>query len=204
MNVVWFNGWDALLRTVIAGSVTYLALVLLLRLSGPRTLAKWYAFDLIVTVALGSTFANGVLSKDIAISQALIGFVLLILLQYVVGRLFVHFPWFVRIINPPPVLLLVRGELLTEAMSRNRVTRADVCKAARSSGNGCLEEVDVVVLEPDGSFTVVTNLEIGRTSALDDIPEFTEHFRKGAQPGRSSGRDELAGPQRTSRPASDM
>jgi len=203
MNVVWFNGWEAMLRTVIAGSITYLALVLLLRLSGPRTLAKWYAFDLIVTVALGSTFANGVLSKDIAISQALIGFVLLILLQYVVGRLFVHFPRFVRIINPTPVLLLVKGELLTDAMNRNRVTRADICKAARSSGNGCLEDVDVMVLEPDGSFTVVTNLEAGRTSALDDIPEFTKRFRQGGQASGHSGRRDESGGGR-SRPAADV
>jgi len=58
MGVAWFSGWDVIVRTLVAGSVTYLALVLLLRVSGPRMLAKWYAFDLIVTVAPGSTFAN--------------------------------------------------------------------------------------------------------------------------------------------------
>jgi uncharacterized membrane protein YcaP (DUF421 family) len=35
-----------------------MALIVLLRIAGQRTLAKWCAFDLIVTVALGSTFAK--------------------------------------------------------------------------------------------------------------------------------------------------
>lgn len=73
-----FQSWDQLLRTIAATAVTYLALIILLRIAGQRTLAKWYAFDLIVTVALGSTFANGVLSKDFTIAQALVGFVELI------------------------------------------------------------------------------------------------------------------------------
>lgn len=55
---ILFQGWTPLLRTAIGTTVTYVALVVLLRIAGPRTLAKWYAFDLIVTVALGSTFAN--------------------------------------------------------------------------------------------------------------------------------------------------
>ena len=57
-------GLGPLLRTAIGTAVTYVALVVLLRIAGPRTLAKWYAFDLIVAVAPGSTFANSVLSGD--------------------------------------------------------------------------------------------------------------------------------------------
>src|SRR3954451_15888536 len=128
---VFFQGWEPLLRTAVGTTATYLALVVLLRWAGQRTLAKWYAFDLIVTVALGSTFANGVLSKDISIAQALAGFLLLVALQYVIGRIAVRFPGFVKIVNPSPIALLVRGKLQHDAMAKNRVTRADVCKAAR-------------------------------------------------------------------------
>src|SRR3954470_22026221 len=68
LEQMFFQGWEPLLRTAIGTTATYLALVVLLRVAGQRTLAKWYAFDLIVTVALGSTFANGVLSKDVTIA----------------------------------------------------------------------------------------------------------------------------------------
>src|SRR5947209_7873961 len=171
MNVVWFNGWDAIVRTFVAGSTTYVALIFLLRFTGPRTLAKWYAFDLIVTVALGSTFANGVLSKDIPVAQALAGFVLLVLLQYLIGRVAVRYPNVVRFVNPAPVLLLVNGQLQEQVMHKNRVTRADLCKAARSNGLQALEDIAVIVLEPDGTFSVIDKVTSGKASALEDVPQ---------------------------------
>jgi len=35
MGVAWFSGWEVIVRTLVAGSVTYLVLVLLLRVTGP-------------------------------------------------------------------------------------------------------------------------------------------------------------------------
>src|SRR5436305_961722 len=107
---MFFHGGDDLLRTAVGTTVTYFALVTMLRLSGPRTLAKWYAFDLIVTVALGSTFATGVLSKDVSIAQSVLGFAVLIALQFAIARIIVRFGWLRGIVNPMPVLLVVHGK----------------------------------------------------------------------------------------------
>ncbi len=46
---MFFNGWESLLRTLVVGVLAYISLVLSLRISGKRTLAKMNAFDLIVT-----------------------------------------------------------------------------------------------------------------------------------------------------------
>jgi len=83
-----FQGWEPILRTLVSTSVAYLALIILLRVAGQRTLAKWYAFDLVVTVALGSIFANTVLSKDTAIAEAIAGFILLIGLPFVISWMY--------------------------------------------------------------------------------------------------------------------
>ena len=53
-----FDSWAGLGRTLLVGPLAYVALVLLLRISGKRTLTKLNAFDLVVTVALGSTLAT--------------------------------------------------------------------------------------------------------------------------------------------------
>ena len=58
-----FKGWEILGQTVIVGVLAYVALISLLRISGKRTLSTMNAFDLIVTVALGSTFATILLLK---------------------------------------------------------------------------------------------------------------------------------------------
>ena len=52
---MFFNSWYDLFRVVVVGTLAYAALMVILRTSGKRTLAKLNAFDFIVTVALGST-----------------------------------------------------------------------------------------------------------------------------------------------------
>ena len=66
---LFFSGWESLLRTLVVGALTYVVLVAFLRVSGKRTLAKMNAFDLVVTVALGSTLATVLLSKDVALAD---------------------------------------------------------------------------------------------------------------------------------------
>jgi uncharacterized membrane protein YcaP (DUF421 family) len=66
---VLYGGWEALARTAILAALAYPIRLLLVRLSGPRTLAQLNAFDLIVTVALGSTLASVITSKDTSLAQ---------------------------------------------------------------------------------------------------------------------------------------
>ena len=75
---IFFAGWSGIIRIVIVGVLAYAALVLVLRISGNRTLSKMHAFDLVVTVALGSTLATVILSKDVALAEGLTAFALLI------------------------------------------------------------------------------------------------------------------------------
>lgn len=60
---IWFNGWSGLARVMIVAVAAYVALIIVLRVSGKRVLSKMNAFDLIVTVAIGSAFATILLSK---------------------------------------------------------------------------------------------------------------------------------------------
>jgi hypothetical protein len=78
LEAIFFSGWDGLLRTLVVGVLAYVVLVGFLRLSGKRTLSKMNAFDLVVTVALGSTLATILLSKDVALAEGALAFALLI------------------------------------------------------------------------------------------------------------------------------
>ena len=150
-----FDTWFGLLRIVVVGTAAYAALVLILRVSGKRTLAKLNAFDLVVTVALGSTLATVLLSKSVALADGLLGFALLVGLQYGVAWLSVRSPRFGAVVKSEPSLLLHRGRFLDGAMLRQRVTREEVVSALRSSGLARPEDAAAVVLETDGSLSVV-------------------------------------------------
>lgn len=102
---MFFNDWTSLLRVVIVGILAYLALVFLLRISGKRTLSKMNAFDLIVTVALGSTLATVLLSRDTALAEGVVAFALLISLQYIITWLSVRSQRVAKLVKAEPSLL---------------------------------------------------------------------------------------------------
>jgi uncharacterized membrane protein YcaP (DUF421 family) len=163
---VLFNGWYDLLRILVVGTCAYAGLVLLLRTTGKRTLAKMNAFDLIVTVALGSTLASALLSSEVSLSEGLLAFALLCGLQYVVAFASVRSARFRRLVKAEPALLFFRGEFLVGTLRLERVTEDEVIAAVRGQGIADLESVEAVVLETDGSFSVVARTEDGRADSL--------------------------------------
>lgn len=170
MDSLFFNGWNGLLRTLVIGVFAYASLVGLLRLSGKRTLSKMNAFDLVVTVALGSTLATVLLSKDVALLEGVLAFAVLIGLQFVVTWTSVRARWVRRVITGEPALLLLRGEFLKTALKRSRVTEEEVRAAVRAAGHASLADAEAVVLETDGSISVVAARSgPGDRSSLDGV-----------------------------------
>jgi uncharacterized membrane protein YcaP (DUF421 family) len=143
------------LRTLILGVLAYVSLVFILRLSGKRTLSKLNAFDLVVTVALGSCLATVLLSKDSSWLQGVTAFCVLIGMQLVVAWLSARSPSISALVKSSPALVYYRGQLITEALRRERLSPDEVYAAIRGSGAGTLESIGAVVLESDGSLSVV-------------------------------------------------
>jgi uncharacterized membrane protein YcaP (DUF421 family) len=160
-----FESWSSLLRVVVVGMLAYAALVALLRASGKRTLTKLNAFDLVVTVALGSTLATVLLNRSVALVDGVAAFALLIGLQWLVAFLSVRSSRFGALVKSEPTLLLHRGRFLDDAMRAQRVTRGEVLSALRASGLTRREDAAAVVLETDGSLSVI---ETRRGSAQDE------------------------------------
>jgi uncharacterized membrane protein YcaP (DUF421 family) len=153
-----FDGWAGIGRVLIVGSLAYVALVFLLRISGKRTLTKLNAFDLVVTVALGSTLATVLLSRSVALAEGVTALALLIALQFVISWLSVRSPRFQTLIKAEPTLLVHQGHWVPGAMQAQRITREEVLAALRAQGQSRIEDIDAVVLETDGSISVLSKV----------------------------------------------
>ncbi len=170
---MFFHSWSGLGRVLVVGICAYGGLVLILRISGKRTLAKMNAFDFVVTVALGSILATVLLSKDVALGEGLLALVWLIGLQWLVAWLAVRSAGWRNVIKSEPRLLALRGELNEAALRDERVTPDAVFAAVRSAGHAALGEVEAVVLENDGSLSVIgSNPQRLDASALSGLKEF--------------------------------
>lgn len=169
MEPFFFDGWRTVARTLLIGTVAYGGLVALLRISGNRTLSKMNAFDLIVTVALGSTLATILLNEEVALVEGLVALALLIGLQYVVTWSSVRAPWVRRTVTGEPSLLFSDGRFLPAALRRARVTEDEARAAVRAGGIADLQEVAAVIMETDGSFSVVKRAERVAAPSLDGV-----------------------------------
>ena len=158
---MFFDGWHGVLRVIVVGICAYAYLVLLLRVSGKRTLAKLNAFDFLVTVALGSTLSSVLVSSGVALVEGIVALTLLAALQYAVAWVSVRNERFQRLVRSEPCLLYRQG-FLRAAMRRERVTGGDLLEATRRQGHAGLEQVDAIVLETDGSFSVLARFPLER------------------------------------------
>ncbi len=153
---MFFQGWSGIVRTLIVGALAYAFLVVSLRISGKRTLAKLNAFDLVITVAFGSTLASILLSEDVALAEGAAALVLLILLQFIVASLSVRWHGFAKLVRSEPTLLLRDGEVCHDALRRARVTTAELETVVRTEGKRGFGGISAVILESDGSFSVIS------------------------------------------------
>ncbi|WP_324277971.1 DUF421 domain-containing protein [Blastococcus brunescens] len=171
---MWFDSWSDLVRVLVVGASAYVTVVLVLRLSGKRTLAKLNAFDLVVTVALGSTLATILLSSDVSWTEGALALALLAVLQTAVAWVTSHWPVARKWVTARPTLLLRDGSPIEPAMRSERVSMDEVRQAVRASGSGDVSSVAAVVLESDGSLSIIPAQKFGNGSSLSGVRGYGE------------------------------
>ena len=164
-----FDSWDNIIRVVSVGILAYAGLVIMLRVSGNRTLSKMNSFDLVVTVAFGSTLSTILVDKNVTLATGLAALALLVVLQLAITWCSVRFRLVSSIVKTAPTVLLLDGELRHDAMKRVRVTGEEVMAAVRRQGRGSLADIDAVILESDGSLSVIPTSQAGNRSAYDGL-----------------------------------
>jgi uncharacterized membrane protein YcaP (DUF421 family) len=177
---MFFDSWAGLGRVAVVGVVAYAVLVLLLRISGKRTLSKMNAFDLVVTVALGSTLATVLLSSSVALAEGLLALALLVFLQFAITWSSVRSSTVQRLVKDEPRLLFYEGRFLRDAMRSERVTEEEIESAMRQQGFANFGEVGAAVLETDGSVTIIPGADSSSASTLTNVAGRPEKGGQGA------------------------
>lgn len=159
--VFFWNGFAPIFRILVVGSLSFAAIVILLRSAGKRSLASMNAFDFIITITFGSVFGRILTAHQVSFSEAITAFLLLIILQYITAYLQIHSGLLSRLISAQPSLLFYQGEFLQKNIRKARLRKADVISVVRKKGYADLDDIEVIILESDSSFSVIrkTNKE---------------------------------------------
>lgn len=153
----WFASTPVpLLGVVLSSTGMYVTILLLARWSGVRSFAQMSAFDVAVTIAIGSLLATSVVSTDPPLLQGMTAAATLYGLQLVVSRLRRRNEATRRTFDNDPILLMgPGGELLHENMQVARVTEDDLRCQLRKANVIDPAEVEAVIMEGTGTVHVL-------------------------------------------------
>lgn len=169
MEKIFFDSWESIFRTFIITILAYTALIILLRISGKRTLSKMNAFDFIVTIALGSTLATVLLNKSVALADGVLALSMLIGLQFLITFLSVKSRRISGWVKATPSLIVYNGEMIHKVMLKERVNEDEVYAVLRANGVDSIKAAKAVILETDGGLTVITTSNGGRPETLRTV-----------------------------------
>lgn len=164
---MWFDSWRSIGQTLLIAALVYPLLIVILRLGGKRTLAQMNAFDFIINVALGSLVAT-TLVETTKLADGIVAIAALVALQGLITWLSVRSDRFEGVVKSQPTLVFHDGQYLEGPMREERVTREEVRGAIRKTGRAEVGGVTAVVLESDGTFSV-----------LQDVPTTGAHAMAG-------------------------
>lgn len=126
-----------------------------IRLLGRRPLGGMNIFDLALILALANAVQNAMTASTGDLAAGLVASGTILLLGWALGIFVVRYPLVERGVSGTPIVLCRNGELQREAMRRQGITEAEVLTAIRGYGLADLSEVELVVLEADGTLSVV-------------------------------------------------
>lgn len=149
---------DAVLRAV----TIYVLLLVLMRVSGRRTMAQMTPFDLVLLLIVAEATQQGILDNDFSLTNAFLVITTLVGLDVLMTFLTHHSRGLDRWVNGLPLVLVEDGEVIDYRLDNARVDIADILQQARSTqGIERIEQIKYAVLEPSGGISIIPSRQGG-------------------------------------------
>lgn len=158
--------WQFVLRAV----VVYVILLVLIRVSGKRTMGQFTPFDMLLIVLLGSSVQNSLLGEDTSLGGGLLLAATLIACNWLVAFVTSRSDRAERLVEGVPVVLARDGELFRSVLKREMVSEDDFDEALRQNGQMTLTDVRIALLETNGTISVVKRDSDGGQST-SNVPD---------------------------------
>ena len=143
---------DILVRSL----VIFLFLWLVVRVGGKREVAQLSAFDMILLITVGDLVSQGIVQEDYSVTAAVIAVATFTLAGIALNAFTFRYPRFRPWLAGRARIVVRNGEPLLDTLAGERMTIQDVHEAARGQGIRRLSDIDLCVLETDGSFSFFT------------------------------------------------
>lgn len=144
------------MESVIRGAAIYVILVVIMRLSGRRTMAQMTPFDFVLMLIIAETVQQALMGEDFSITNAMVLIITLIMIDIGLSYLKRWSPMFGKLLDGTPTVLIRNGVVDRRALQRSRVEEEDIMMSARQSqGLENMGDIKHAVLEVDSGISIV-------------------------------------------------
>jgi uncharacterized membrane protein YcaP (DUF421 family) len=142
--------------SVLRAAAMYVALMVLFKIAGRRSLAELTTFDLVLLMMISEATQQALLGDDFSFTNAILVIATLIAIDVGLSLLKQRSGWVSRLIDGEPTIIVENGKLLRQRLRHARLVEADIMEAARSSqGIEKLEEIKFAIIERNGKISVI-------------------------------------------------
>lgn len=139
----------------VRGAITYLGLLILMRLAGKRSFGELSAFDVVVIALAGGTLRTAIIGDDHTLAGPFLGVMGILLTDKAIAWASARAPWFNRVMEGFPAILIREGRRDPKALRRQNLTDAALDRALHAVGLEDEREIVLGRLEPNGKITLV-------------------------------------------------
>ena len=136
-------------------AIVYIVFVAVLRVFGKRELGQFTIFDLALLLLAANALQPAMTGPDDSVGGGLVILATIFLLNWLTAIARERVPWVRRVLEPEPTVLARDGAWLDDAVQSQDLDDQDLAAALREHGLDRIEDARLVVLEQDGSISVV-------------------------------------------------
>jgi len=153
--------------SVIKATVVFFVLWAIIRVSGRRTLGEMTAFDFVLFMIIGGSTQRAITGQDYSLMNALLLVATFVTLDVALSILELKSPFFRRVLNAMPMILVENGYPITERMQRARITPDNILASARRlHGLERIDQIKFAILEATGEITIVPAVQAGTVEPM--------------------------------------
>jgi uncharacterized membrane protein YcaP (DUF421 family) len=164
-----FDGWKSVYRAFLMCLLAYPFLLLILRLFGKRSITQVNLFDFIITITYGATLSSVLTSSTVSLAKGAVVLLMLTFLQFIIAKSTAKSKTIDQIIKASPSFLYHDGRFFEKEMQKQRIRKDDVRAKVRNEGMGSFDNIEAIVLEGDGSLSVIKKENGSSKEALKGV-----------------------------------
>lgn len=134
----------------------YLFIVISIRIFGKKELAQLSVVDLVFILLISNAVQNAMVGPDSTLGGGLVAACTLFLGNYLLKYLQYHYPKFGKILQGDATMLVYQGKMIKSHMEKVKISYDELMEAVREHGVESIKDVDLAILEVDGSISVLS------------------------------------------------